>query len=166
MTSIFYVRDQTFDTREKMIIKFLYIHSNTVISDFFIKIIYLFKVTIMHLLSKDFIKVQISCRICFNVDRLNISCRSLIQEMFLIDILLSSFLFRLVSHVDDSGHWILQENTGNRRNTEAVFRPEIDRIFFGGFLPTSLCFPTGTGRKSSQKDSEKLLVGILLPQNH
>jgi hypothetical protein len=26
-------------------------------------------------------------------------------------------------------HWILQENTGNRWNMEAVFRPKIARIF-------------------------------------
>jgi hypothetical protein len=30
---------------------------------------------------------------------------------------------------------ILQENTENRWNMEAVFRPEIVRIFSGGFMP-------------------------------
>jgi hypothetical protein len=44
-------------------------------------------------------------------------------------------------------HRILQENTGNRWNMEAVLRPEIVRIFSGGFL----CFPAGTSRKSSEK---------------
>jgi hypothetical protein len=33
------------------------------------------------------------------------------------------------SQVDDSGHRILQENTGNRWNLEAVFRPEMVQIF-------------------------------------
>jgi len=37
-------------------------------------------------------------------------------------------------------HGILQENTGNRWNMEAVFWPEIVRIFSGGFLPTSCAF--------------------------
>jgi hypothetical protein len=35
---------------------------------------------------------------------------------------------------------ILQENTGNRWNMEAVFRPEIVRIFSDGFLSTSCAF--------------------------
>jgi hypothetical protein len=45
-------------------------------------------------------------------------------------------------------HRILQENTGNRWSMEAVFRPEIVRIFSGGFLSTSCAFrqePAGTG---------------------
>jgi hypothetical protein len=62
------------------------------------------------------------------------------------------------TQVDDSGHWILQENTGNRWNMEAILRTKIVRIFSGGLL----CFPTGTGQKSS----EKFPSGILLPQNH
>jgi hypothetical protein len=71
-----------------------------------------------------------------------------------------SLTFQLREHtqVDDSGHRILQENTGNRWNMEAVFRPGIVWIFSGGFL----CFPAGTGQKSS----EKFPAGILLPQNH
>jgi hypothetical protein len=44
-------------------------------------------------------------------------------------------------------HRILQENTGNRWKMAAVFRSEIVRIFSGEFL----CFPAGTGRKSSEK---------------
>jgi len=35
---------------------------------------------------------------------------------------------------------ILQEDTGNLWNIEAVFRPEIVRIFSGGFLPPSCAF--------------------------
>jgi hypothetical protein len=59
---------------------------------------------------------------------------------------------------------ILQENTGNRWNVEAVLRPEIVRIFSGGFLSTSDAFwqePAGNHRKKS----ENFPVGILLPQN-
>jgi hypothetical protein len=41
---------------------------------------------------------------------------------------------------DDSGHRILQENTANRWNMEAVFPPENDRIFSGGFLSTACAF--------------------------
>jgi hypothetical protein len=62
-------------------------------------------------------------------------------------------------------HQILQENTENRWNMEAVFRSEIARIFPGGFLSTSCAFrqePTGNHRKKS----ENFPVGILLPQNH
>jgi hypothetical protein len=62
-------------------------------------------------------------------------------------------------------HRILQENTGNRWNVEAVFRPEIVQIFSGGFLSTSCTFrqePPGNHRKKS----EKFPAGILLPQNH
>jgi hypothetical protein len=62
-------------------------------------------------------------------------------------------------------HGILQENTRNRWNMEAVFRPEIVRIFFGGFLSNSCAFrqePAG----NHQKKSENFPVGILLPQNH
>ncbi len=50
---------------------------------------------------------------------------------------------------------------GNRWNMEAVFRPEIVRIFSGGFL----CFQAGTDRKSSEK-AENFPAGILLPQNY
>jgi hypothetical protein len=60
---------------------------------------------------------------------------------------------------------ILQENTGNRWNMEAVFRPEIVRIFSGGFLSTSCAFrqePAGNHRKKS----ENFPSGILLPENH
>jgi hypothetical protein len=37
-------------------------------------------------------------------------------------------------------HRILEENTGNRWNMEAVFRPGIVRIFSGRFLSTSCAF--------------------------
>jgi hypothetical protein len=47
---------------------------------------------------------------------------------------------------------ILQENTGNRWNMEAVFRPEIVRIFSGGFL----YFPAGTGRNTASTKSPEL----------
>jgi hypothetical protein len=83
------------------------------------------------------------------------------------------------TQVDDSGHRIprdpagkmreshriLQENTGYRWNMEAVLRPEIARIFSGGFLSTSCAFrqkPAGNHRKKS----ENFPAGILLPQNH
>jgi hypothetical protein len=76
---------------------------------------------------------------------------------------LSSVLSPLTipSQVDDSGHRIprdpagkmleshriLQEDTGNLWNMEAVFRPEIAR-----WIPVNfLCLPAGTGRKSSEK---------------
>ncbi len=65
----------------------------------------------------------------------------------------------------DSGHRILQENTGNRWNIEAVFWLEIFRIFSGGFLPTSCAFqqePVGNHRQKSRK----FPTGILLPQNY
>jgi hypothetical protein len=85
----------------------------------------------------------------------------------------------MTTQVDDSGHRIprdptgkmreshriLQENTGNRWNMEAVFRPEIVRIFSGGFLSNSCAFrqePAG----NHQKKSENFPAGILLPQNH
>jgi hypothetical protein len=45
-----------------------------------------------------------------------------------------------ITHVDDSGYRILQENTGNRWNMEAVFRPEIVEIFSVGSLSTSCAF--------------------------
>jgi hypothetical protein len=48
---------------------------------------------------------------------------------------------------DDFGYRILQENTGNCWNIEAVFRTKMVRIFSGGFL----CFPAGTVSKSSEK---------------
>jgi hypothetical protein len=35
---------------------------------------------------------------------------------------------------------ILQENTGNRWDIEAIFRPEIVRIFSGVFLSTFCAF--------------------------
>jgi hypothetical protein len=59
-------------------------------------------------------------------------------------------------------HSILQENTGNQWNMEAVFTPEIVLIFFVGFLPTSGAFwqePAGNLRKTSAK----FPAGILLP---
>ncbi len=48
---------------------------------------------------------------------------------------------------------------------EAVFLPEVVRIFSGGFLSTSCAFrqePAGNHRKKS----ENFPAGILLPQNH
>ncbi len=48
---------------------------------------------------------------------------------------------------------------------EAVFRPEIARIFSGGFLSTSCAFrqePVG----NHLKKCENFPAGILLPQNH
>jgi hypothetical protein len=45
-----------------------------------------------------------------------------------------------MAQFEDSGHPIMQENTGNRWNMEAVFRPEIVQIFLGGSLPTSSAF--------------------------
>jgi hypothetical protein len=56
----------------------------------------------------------------------------------------------------------LQENTGNRWNMEAMFRPEIVWIFFGGFLPTSCAFRQEPAR-NHRKKSENFLTGILLP---
>jgi hypothetical protein len=53
-------------------------------------------------------------------------------------------------------HRILQENTGNRWNMEAVFRPKIIRIFSGGFLSTSCAFqqePAENHRKKIRKIS-------------
>jgi hypothetical protein len=50
-------------------------------------------------------------------------------------------------------HRIPQESTGTHWNVEAVFRPEIVRIFSGGFLPVSCAF-------------RQEPAGILLPQNH
>jgi hypothetical protein len=35
---------------------------------------------------------------------------------------------------------IPQESIGNPSEMEAVFRPEVFRIFFGGFLPTACTF--------------------------
>jgi hypothetical protein len=49
---------------------------------------------------------------------------------------------------------ILQENTDNRWNIEAVFRSEIDRIFSARFLPASCAFrqeSAGNHRKKSGK---------------
>jgi hypothetical protein len=62
-------------------------------------------------------------------------------------------------------HLILKENTGNRWSVEAVFQPEIFRIFSGGFLLTSCAFRQEPGGKHWKK-SEKFPAGILLPQNH
>jgi hypothetical protein len=62
-------------------------------------------------------------------------------------------------------HRILQENTGNRRNMEAVFRPKIVWILSGGFLPTFCAFRQEPGEKHRKK-SENFPAGILLPQNH
>ncbi len=50
-------------------------------------------------------------------------------------------------------HRILQENTGNHWNVEAVFRPKTDQIFTSGFLPTSRTFqqePAGNHGKRSE----------------
>ncbi len=44
-------------------------------------------------------------------------------------------------------HLILKENTGNRWSVEAVFQPEIFRIFSGGFLLTSCAFRQEPGGK-------------------
>jgi hypothetical protein len=60
---------------------------------------------------------------------------------------------------------ILQENTENRWNMEAVFLPEIVRIFSGGFLSTSCDFRQETAG-NHRKKSENVPAGILLPQNH
>jgi hypothetical protein len=60
------------------------------------------------------------------------------------------------TQVEDSSHRTLQENTENCWNMEAVFQQVPDNF---------LCFPTGTGHTSSEK-FEKLLTGMLLPQNH
>jgi hypothetical protein len=60
---------------------------------------------------------------------------------------------------------ILLYSTLYRWNMEAVFRPEIVRIFSGGFLPTFCAFRQESGGKHWKK-SEKFTAGILLPQNH
>ncbi len=55
-----------------------------------------------------------------------------------------------------------QESTGNHRNVEAVFPPEIFRIFSDDFQPV----PAGKPRKLTRihrKKSSKFPVGILLP---
>ncbi len=65
------------------------------------------------------------------------------------------------AQVEHSGHRILQENTANRWTMEAVFQPEIIRIFSGKFLRTSCAFrqpPTGNHREKSGK----FPTGILL----
>jgi hypothetical protein len=46
---------------------------------------------------------------------------------------------------------------------EAVFRPEVIRIFFRWIPANFLCFLVGAGRKASEK-SEKVPAGILLPK--
>jgi hypothetical protein len=68
-----------------------------------------------------------------------IACCNLFVDLTRVDCLHSSNYLQ-GSQVDDSGHRILQENTGNRWNMEAVFRPEIVWIFSGGFLSTSCAF--------------------------
>jgi hypothetical protein len=56
---------------------------------------------------------------------------------------------------------ILQENTGNRWDIEAEFRPENFQVF-----PVDSCeIPVFSGSKSSGK-SKKFPTGILLPRNH
>jgi hypothetical protein len=60
---------------------------------------------------------------------------------------------------------ILQENTGNCWNMEAVFRPEIVRMFSDGFLGSYYAFwqePAGNHRKKS----ENFPAATLLLQNH
>ncbi len=73
-------------------------------------------------------------------------------------------IFFLRSQVDDSGHriprhpvwkmqeshWILHEDTGNRWNMEAVVRPQIVRIYSGGFLSTSCAFRQEPAGKNSK----------------
>jgi hypothetical protein len=59
-------------------------------------------------------------------------------------------------------HRILQENAGNRRNMEAVFRPEIVRIFSGRLLRISCAFLQELAG-NDRKKSEKFPAGILLP---
>ncbi len=59
-------------------------------------------------------------------------------------------------------HRILQENAGNRWNMEAVFRPEIVRIFSGRLLPISCAFLQELAG-NDRKKSEKFPAGILLP---
>jgi hypothetical protein len=78
----------------------------------------------------------------------------------------------LIDHHDHHDHHVLprskitgrfrQESTGNRWNVEAVFPPEIFRIFSDDFLPV----PAGKHRKLTgihRKKSNKFPVGILLP---
>ena len=62
-------------------------------------------------------------------------------------------------------HRILQGNTGNRWNVEAVFRSKIRPDFSGGFLPTSCTFRQELAGYHRKK-SENFPSGILLPQNH
>jgi len=60
-------------------------------------------------------------------------------------------------------HRFLQENTGNRWNMKAVFRPEIVEIFSGGFLPTSSAFrqePARNHRKKIRKLSGRNTASI------
>ncbi len=45
---------------------------------------------------------------------------------------------------------IPQESIGNPSEMEAVFRPEVFRIFFRWIPANCLYFPVGTGRKSSE----------------
>jgi hypothetical protein len=85
------------------------------------------------------------------------------------------------TQVDDSGHriprdaegkkreshWILQENTGNRWNMEAVFRPEIVRIFSGGFLSISCAFwqePAGNHQKKMRQFSGRNTASTKSPE--
>jgi hypothetical protein len=72
---------------------------------------------------------------------------------------------RIISQDDESSHPILQESTGNRWNTEEVFRSENFRIFSGKFLSNSCAFRQEPAR-NHWKESEKFPAGILLPQNH
>ncbi len=60
---------------------------------------------------------------------------------------------------------ILQENTGNRWNMEAVFRPGIVRIFSSRFLSTSSDFRQEPA-ENHRKKTGQFPAGILLPQNH
>jgi hypothetical protein len=85
----------------------------------------------------------------------------------------------ITAQVDDSGHQIPRdpvgkmreshriphENTGNRWNMEAVFRPGIVRIFSCPFLSTS-CASRHEPTENHRKKSKKLPAGILLPQHH
>jgi hypothetical protein len=71
----------------------------------------------------------------------------------------------ILAQDEDSGHHILQdpagkmrkshripwETTGNSSEMEAVFRPEVFRIFFRWIPVNFRYFPAGTGRKSSEK---------------
>ncbi len=72
---------------------------------------------------------------------------------------------RTTTRVDDSGHWIVQKNIRNRWNMETVFRPDIGRIFSGGFLSNS-CASRQEPAGNRRKKSETFLEGILLPPNH